>query len=44
MIPVRQGRQPLHVHAQEPGESLRFGLAQLRELGGDALDGAMPLT
>ncbi len=37
-------RQPLDVHPEHLGEEPRLGLAELREPGGDGLDGAVPLA
>ena len=39
-----QGGQALHGHADEAGEGLRLGVAQLGELPGDVAHGAVPLA
>src|SRR5579863_5109502 len=43
-VAVRDGRQPLHRGAEQPGERFRLRLAQLRELGRDVRDRAMVLA
>ena len=43
-VAVRDGRQALHGSAEQTGECLRLGLAQLRVLGGDMRHRAVVLT
>ena len=44
MIALGQGGQALDMDAEESAEGIGLGLAQLRELRGDVLDGAVPLA
>ena len=41
---VRERREALHVHAEQPRERVRLGLAELGELPGDVLHRAVPLA
>jgi hypothetical protein len=43
-VAVRDRSEPLHRRAQQPAESLGFGLAQLRELGRHVRDRAVVLA
>ena len=44
MVPGREGRQPLDVHAEQSREGVGLGVAEGRELLGDALDRAVALA
>ena len=44
MVSAGEGREALDVHPEQAGEGVGLGLAEGRELGGDVLDGAVPLA
>jgi len=44
MVAVGQGREPLDMDPEEPREGVGLRVTELRELGGDVLDRAVPLA